>query len=74
MREILCKLPFPENGTFDRDCLNHLRKVLEGNEEDQRGDGSADLIQKGRVQLAVWRCASNILNSVMLRLSSDPGK
>ena len=20
------KLPFPENGTFDRDCLNHLRK------------------------------------------------
>ena len=23
------KLPFPENGTFDRDCLNHLRNVLE---------------------------------------------
>ena len=23
------RLPFPENGTFDRDCLNHLRKVLE---------------------------------------------
>ena len=22
------KLPFPENGTFDWDCLNHLRKVL----------------------------------------------
>ena len=54
------KLPFPENGTFDRDCLNHLRKVLEGNEEDQRGargvlkeeirkawrEGSADTTQR----------------------------
>ena len=60
MRERLCKLPFPENGTFDRDCLNHLRKVLEGNEEDQRGargvlkeeirkawrEGSADTTQR----------------------------
>ena len=59
------KLPFPENGTFDRDCLNHLRKVLEGNEEDQRGargvlkeeirkawrEGSADTTQRERAPL-----------------------
>ena len=37
-------MPFPENGTFDRDCLNHLRKVLEGNEEDQRGALKEELV------------------------------
>ena len=30
------KLPFPENGTFDRDCLNHLRKVLEEKGKDKK--------------------------------------
>ena len=30
------KLPFPENGTFDRDCLNHLRKMLEEKGKDKR--------------------------------------
>ena len=30
------KLPFPENGTFDRDCLNHRRKVLEEKGKDKK--------------------------------------
>ena len=30
------RLPFPENGTFDRDCLNHLRKVLEEKGKDKK--------------------------------------
>ena len=30
------RLPFPENGTFDCDCWNHLRKVLEEKSKDKK--------------------------------------